>query len=78
MVGIGDYYKAMMKLHPLIAYEAQLLNLPPQEWRRASQRDPETARSPNGPQQGSIPVRFPAPARAPTMGGSRGFSVAAQ
>ena len=28
MVGLGDFYKAMMKLHPLIAYEAELLNVP--------------------------------------------------
>ncbi len=78
MVGIGDYYKAMMKLHPLIAYEAELLNVPPQEWRRASQRDPETARLPGGPQAGSVPARFPTSTRAPNTGGSGGFSVAAQ
>jgi flagellar protein FlbT len=39
LVGIGDCYKALMKLHPLIAYEASLLNIPPHEWRRASQRE---------------------------------------
>jgi flagellar protein FlbT len=37
LVGIGDCYKALMKLHPLIAYEAELLNVPRHEWRRASQ-----------------------------------------
>jgi flagellar biosynthesis repressor protein FlbT len=45
LVGIGDCYKALMKLHPLIAYEADLLNVPKHEWRRASKRDdlvPET------------------------------------
>src|ERR1700676_5582836 len=39
LVGIGDCYKALMKLHPLIAYEAELLNVPRHEWRRASQRE---------------------------------------
>jgi flagellar biosynthesis repressor protein FlbT len=78
MVDIGDYYKAMMKLQPLIAYEARLLNVPRQEWRRASQRDPETARLPGGPQPGSDPARFPASARAPNTGRSADFAVAAQ
>jgi flagellar protein FlbT len=64
MVGIGDFYKAMMKLHPLIAYEAELLNVPPQEWRRANQRNPETSGSPGGPQPGSVPARFPASTNA--------------
>jgi flagellar protein FlbT len=40
LVGIGDCYKALMKLHPLIAYEASLLNVPQQEWRRANRREP--------------------------------------
>ncbi|HUB46835.1 MAG TPA: flagellar biosynthesis repressor FlbT [Acetobacteraceae bacterium] len=31
-----DYYKALAKLHPLIAYEAGLLNVEPHQWRRAS------------------------------------------
>jgi flagellar protein FlbT len=37
LVTIGDYYKALVKLHPLIAYEPELLNLPAHQWRRASQ-----------------------------------------
>ncbi len=78
MVGIGDFYKAMMKLHPLIDYEAQLLNVPPQEWRRASQREQEAAKLPDGSQPGSPPARFPASTRAPNMGGSAGLAVAAQ
>jgi flagellar protein FlbT len=78
MVDVGDYYKAMMKLQPLIAYEAQLLNVPPQEWRRASQREADTARGPGGPQSGSAPVRFPATTHAPDPSGSARFAVAAQ
>ncbi len=34
LVIAGDYYKALAKLHPLIAYEAKLLNVDPHEWRR--------------------------------------------
>jgi flagellar biosynthesis regulator FlbT len=34
-VNAGDYYKALAKLHPLIAYEAKLLNVEPHEWRRS-------------------------------------------
>lgn len=29
-----DYYKALIRLHPLIAYEAELLNIPTHQWRR--------------------------------------------
>jgi flagellar protein FlbT len=35
LVGEGDYYKALVKLHPLIAYEAELLHVPTHRWRRA-------------------------------------------
>lgn len=38
LVEISDYYKALMKLQPLIAYEADLLQVRPHEWRRNSQR----------------------------------------
>jgi flagellar biosynthesis repressor protein FlbT len=34
LVNAGDYYKALAKLHPLIAYEAKLLNVESHEWRR--------------------------------------------
>jgi flagellar protein FlbT len=34
LVNEGDYYKALAKLHPLIAYEAKLLNVESHEWRR--------------------------------------------
>jgi flagellar protein FlbT len=34
LVSAGDYYKALAKLHPLIAYEAKLLNVESHEWRR--------------------------------------------
>jgi flagellar biosynthesis repressor protein FlbT len=78
MVELGDFYKAMMKLHPLIAYEAELLNVPQQEWRRASQRDPQATRTPGGPQPGSMPARYPTSARAPNTGGSAGLAAAAQ
>jgi flagellar protein FlbT len=30
-----DYYKALAALHPLIAYEAGLLNIDPHQWRRS-------------------------------------------
>ena len=35
LVDAGDFYKALMKLHPLIDYEAELLQVPSHEWRRA-------------------------------------------
>ncbi len=38
LVDAGDFYKALMKLHPLIDYEAELLQVPPHEWRRAASR----------------------------------------
>jgi flagellar biosynthesis repressor protein FlbT len=78
MVDAGDFYKAMMKLQPLIGYEAQLLNVPPQEWRRASQREPETTRLPGEPQPGSVAARYPASTRAPNTGRGGGYAVAAQ
>ena len=78
MVGLGDFYKAMMKLQPLIAYEAELLNVPRQEWRRASQRDQEKTRTAGETQPGSVPARFPTSARAPNTGGSAGFAAAAR
>jgi flagellar protein FlbT len=34
LVDAGDYYKALIRLHPLIAYEARLLNVESHEWRR--------------------------------------------
>lgn len=37
LVGCGDYYKALVKLHPLITYEANLLNVKSHEWRRRPQ-----------------------------------------
>jgi len=67
LVGIGDYYKAMMNLHPLIAYEASLLNVPQHEWRRANQRE-LAANLPHG-QPGSV---------APAPGGNVGLSAAAR
>jgi len=60
LVGIGDFYKAMMRLHPLIAYEAELLNVPRHEWRRSSHRAPASSSS-SGPPAAAPPVRFPAP-----------------
>jgi flagellar protein FlbT len=35
-VAAGDYYKALVRLHPLIAYEATLLKIEPHHWRRMS------------------------------------------
>ena len=40
LVDTGDFYKALMKLHPLIDYEAELLQVPSHEWRRAKQPAP--------------------------------------
>jgi flagellar protein FlbT len=77
LVGLGDYYKAMMKLQPLIAYEAELLNVPRQEWRRAGQREQEITRPPSGPMPGSLPSRYPTSDRAPNAAGSAGLAVAA-
>jgi flagellar protein FlbT len=37
-VDVGDYYRALMKLQPLIAYEAGLLNVEQHQWRRSSAR----------------------------------------
>jgi len=37
LVADGDYYKALARLHPLIAYEADLLKMEPHQWRRTSQ-----------------------------------------
>lgn len=34
LVCASDYYKALIRLHPLIAYEAELLNVPAHQWRR--------------------------------------------
>ena len=45
LVGLGDCYKALMRLHPLIAYEADLLNVPQHEWRRSSHRAPASLAS---------------------------------
>jgi flagellar protein FlbT len=38
LVAAGDYYKALMALQPLIAYEAQLLNVEAPTWRRQSHK----------------------------------------
>ena len=49
LVDIGDFYKALMKLHPLIDYEAELLNVPMHEWRRPKPQ----------PLPAALPVRAP-------------------
>jgi flagellar protein FlbT len=36
LVKSGDYYKALAALHPLIAYEANLLNVEQHQWRRST------------------------------------------
>ena len=72
IVDLGDCYKAMMKLHPLIAYEAELLNLPKHEWRRSGQPDatqPAVAMA-------SQPARFQG--SAPVRRESAGLSVSAE
>jgi flagellar protein FlbT len=40
MVVAGDFYKALMRLKPLIEYEANVLNLDPHQWRRAPREAP--------------------------------------
>jgi flagellar protein FlbT len=40
LVDAGDFYKALMRLHPLIDYEAELLQVPTHEWRRSKQPPP--------------------------------------
>jgi flagellar protein FlbT len=40
MVAAGDYYKALIKLHPLIDYEAELLRVPEHRWRRVPASEP--------------------------------------
>ncbi len=59
LVAAEDYYKALMKLQPLIAYEAGLLHIRPHEWRRSSPREtlpstapPPPAGQPHGREQG--------------------------
>jgi flagellar protein FlbT len=61
-VASGDCYKAMMKLHPLIAYEAELLNMPQHEWRRSSPPGPAVNGTPARP-PASVPVRLSLPPR---------------
>jgi flagellar protein FlbT len=39
LVQAGDYYKALARLHPLIAYEAALLNVEAHTWRRRASSD---------------------------------------
>jgi flagellar biosynthesis repressor protein FlbT len=38
LVEAGDYYKALMKLQPVIRYEADLLDMPAHEWRRSTHK----------------------------------------
>lgn len=73
LVGLTDFYKAMMKLQPLIEREAELLNVPQHEWRRASQREAERAGSRPGPDH------YPPPRDARSGPGvSAGLAVAAR
>lgn len=51
-----DYYKALAKLHPLIAYEAGLLNVEPHQWRRASSLRTDDASVQAGPRLRSSAV----------------------
>ena len=75
LVGVTDFYKAMMKLQPLIEREAELLNVPQHEWRRASQREAEHMAARPGPG----PSRYgPHQESRPGPGASAGLSVAAR
>jgi flagellar biosynthesis repressor protein FlbT len=40
MVEAGDFYKALIRLKPLIEYEANVLNLDPHQWRRPPREAP--------------------------------------
>ena len=71
LVGGGDCYKAMMRLHPLIAYEAELLNVPQHEWRRTSQRDLVPVQS-SGASLTASPTRLSLASPPPVPGGSGG------
>jgi flagellar biosynthesis regulator FlbT len=51
LVNIGDFYKALMKLHPLIAYEAELLQMPTHEWRRSKPPEPPAAKPYRAPER---------------------------
>jgi flagellar protein FlbT len=42
----GDFYKALTRLHPLIAIEATLLNVAPHQWSRSSPRSAVPALEP--------------------------------
>ena len=84
LVGLGDCYKAMMKLHPLIEYEAGLLNVPRHEWRRAAQReatDAPLSRQTKTAASLGLPIQRtgPRPASRPTreLTGTLSLSVAA-
>jgi len=48
LVEAGDYYKALMKLQPVIRYEAELLDMPAHEWRRPSHKTLSSLESQNG------------------------------
>ncbi len=77
LVGAGDCYKAMIKLHPLIAYEAELLNMPQHEWRRSSQRGSAPGTTSVKPPS-AAPVRLSLPSRPPNPGGTLHLSLAAE
>lgn len=45
-VASGDYYKGLIRLKPLIEYEANLLNVERHEWRRARRDPPQPQHAP--------------------------------
>jgi len=58
LVQINDYYKALMKLQPLIAYEAELLHVDQHEWRRRSSRMSPPGEEPPAPSMRADPQQF--------------------
>lgn len=56
LVDTGDYYKALARLHPLIAYEAELLNVEPHQWRRTSSPPPARSNQAAQPEPAVLPT----------------------
>jgi flagellar protein FlbT len=67
LVEEGDYYKALTRLHPLIAYEAVLLNVPEQNWRRTPVPQETQPAARTGPPRRPEPRAFSRPAPDPSL-----------
>lgn len=60
-VAAADYYKGLIRLKPLIEYEANLLNVDPHEWRRTRRMQPPASgtRSDGNPARRLYPAERP-------------------